>query len=194
MEIKISEMMAREMPLTPEEAKFVDEMIPIQSFQKGEILLEEGQIARDCYFTIEGCVRSYQLIDGDERTTHFYVEGDPIASMTSYLNKTPANHYLACVEDSVLAVLHYDNELKLYKKLPRLEALCRTNIEQEFGKQQEILQHYLTKNPEERYLMLLKTRPELLQRIPQYHLASFLGVQPESLSRIRKRIAQKDIP
>ncbi|KOH42887.1 Crp/Fnr family transcriptional regulator [Sunxiuqinia dokdonensis] len=192
MELKISDLIANEMSLSPEEIEVVDTLIPIRKFQKGQLLLEEGKIAKECYFTIKGCVRSYQILNGEERTTQFFVEGDPIASLLSYLNRTPANHYFECIEDSTLAVLSFDNEQKLYSQHPKFEALCRNSIEQEFGKQQEILQNYLTKNPEERYLMLQETRPELLQRVPQYHLATFLGVQPESLSRIRKRIAKRN--
>lgn len=191
MELRISDMIEEEMPLTAEEKEAVDRLIPIKEFKKGEVLLNEGSVSRKCYFTIKGCVRSYQIKEGKERTTQFFVEGEPIASLLSYLNKTPANHFFECIEDSTLAVLSYDNEQELYAQHSKFEALCRNSIEQEFGKQQEILQNYLTKNPEERYLMLQETRPDLLQRVPQYHLASFLGVQPESLSRIRKRIAKK---
>jgi CRP-like cAMP-binding protein len=191
MELKISDLIAKEMFLTPEEIEAVDTLIPIKEFKKGRLLLEEGSIAKECYFNIKGCVRSYQILNGEEKTTQFFIEGDPIASLLSYLNKTPANHYFECIEDCTLAVLSFDNEQRLYKQYPKFEALCRNSIEQEFGKQQEVLQNYLTRNPEERYLMLQETRPELLQRVPQYHLATFLGVQPESLSRIRKRIAQK---
>jgi len=192
MELKISDLIAKEMFLTPEEIEAVDTLIPIKEFKKGRLLLEEGNIAKECYFNIKGCVRSYQILNGEEKTTQFFIEGDPIASLLSYLNKTPANHYFECIEDCTLAVLSFDNEQRLYKQYPKFEALCRNSIEQEFGKQQEVLQNYLTRNPEERYLMLQETRPELLQRVPQYHLATFLGVQPESLSRIRKRIAQKN--
>jgi CRP-like cAMP-binding protein len=191
MDLRISEMIAPHMPLSQEEAGLVDECIPIKEFKAGEVLLKEGQIARYCYFVIQGCVRSYHIVNGEERTTGFYVEEESIAPLASYLGQVPAHHFLACVEDSVLAVLHYDRERELYQKLPKMESLCRTSIEEEYGKQQALLQDYLTKNPEERYLMLQKNRPELLQRIPQYHLATFLGVQPESLSRIRKRIARK---
>jgi len=191
MEYKTSTLIAENMSLSEDEAQLIDELIPVKEFSKGTILLEEGRIAKDCYFTIKGCVRSYYLVDGEERTTSFFVEEEAITSLTSYVQRKPANHYFSCVEDSVLAVLNYDKEKELYKSFPQLETLCRLSIEQEYGKQQEILANYLTKNPEERYLLLMKTKPELLQRVPQYHLASYLGVQPESLSRIRKRIAHK---
>jgi CRP-like cAMP-binding protein len=193
MELKISALIANEMNLSSEEIEVVDALIPVKEFKKGHILLQDGNIAKECYFTIKGCVRSYQITGGEEKTTQFFVEGDPIASLLSYLNKTPANHFLECIEDSILAVLSFENEKILYNKYPKFEALCRYSIEQEFGKQQEILKNYLTKNPEERYLILQETRPELLQRVPQYYLATYLGVQPESLSRIRKRIAKKNM-
>ena len=189
--MKISELIAENIELTPEQAHIADELIPVRQYRKGSILLEEGEVATESYFNIKGCVRSYHIIDGDERTTAFFVEGDAISSHTSYLNQTPASHYLACVEDCTLAVLSYENDQELFRLIPELGNLCRVNMEQEFGKQQEVLANYLTKNPEERYLLLMETKPELLQRVPQYHLASFIGVQPESLSRIRKRLAKR---
>ena len=191
MEIRISDMIAEEMSLTDEEREAVDRLIPIRKFKKGDVLLQEGKVSRECFFTIKGCVRSYQIKGGEERTTQFFVEGEPIAALLSYLNKTPVKHYLECIEDSTLAVLSFDNEQELYNQNPKFEALCRNSIERAFGEQQEMIQNYLTKNPEERYLMLQETRPDLIQRVPQYHLATFLGVQPESLSRIKKRISKK---
>jgi len=188
---RISTLMANDMNLTEEESLLIDELIPVKTFPKGTVLLEEGQVSRECYFTIKGCVRSYKIVDGVEKTTDFFIEQDSIASLTSYTQKTPANHYFACVEDSILAVLSYEREIELYRHFPQLESMCRVNIEADFGKKQEIIADYLTKNPEERYLLLMKTKPELIIRVPQYHLANYLGVQPESLSRIRKRIAGK---
>lgn len=190
-EIAISDLIGQNMPLSIEESALLDKLIPIVHFPKGTILLEEGKISKDSYFAIKGCVRSYRIIEGEEKTTAFFVENDSIASLRSYNQQVPANHFLACVEDSVLAVLNYHKEKELYKRFPKLESLCRESLEAEYAQQQEVLANYLTKNPEERYLMLMKTKPELLNRVPQYLLASYLGVQPESLSRIRKRIAKK---
>jgi len=192
--LKISTFIGQEMPLSKEEAVFLDECIPIKNFTKGTVLLKEGQVATESYFNIKGLVRSYYVIDGDERTTAFFSEGEAIASLTSYVNRTPASHYLACVEDCTLSVLNYDKEQALYNKYPKFEALCRLSMEEEFGKQQELLASFLTKSPEDRYINLMETRPQLLNRVPQYHLATYLGVKPESLSRIRKRLAKKGQP
>lgn len=190
-DLRISEFIAKEMAVTDDEAATLNECIPIYKYSKGTILLKEGQVSTESYFTISGCVRSYQIVDGDERTTAFYTEGMSIASLTSYVTKKPAAHYLACVEDCTLAVLSFEKEQELYEKHPKFEALCRHSIEGEFGKQQELLASFLTKSPEERYLHLQETSPELLNRVPQYHLATYLGVKPESLSRIRKRLASR---
>lgn len=191
MENEIVKLISRYLSLTDDEASAFAECIPIKSFKKGELLLREGQVSRDSYFVIHGCVRKYYIIDGEERTTEFFVEDESIASLQSYKNKTPANHYFECVEDCRLAVLNYEKEQELFKRVPKYEALCRMSMESDFGEQQEALAKFITSSPEARYKNLLETRPDLIQRVPQYHLASYLGVKPESLSRIRKRIAKK---
>ncbi|MCK0107901.1 Crp/Fnr family transcriptional regulator [Flavobacteriaceae bacterium S0825] len=191
MENEIVKLISRYLELTNEEASAFAECIPIKTFKKGDLLLSEGQVSRDSYFVIEGCVRKYYIIEGEERTTEFYVEDESIASLQSYQNKTPANHYFECVEDCRLAVLNYEKEQELFKRVPKYEALCRMSMESDFGEQQEALAKFITSSPEERYKNLLETRSDLLQRVPQYHLASYLGVKPESLSRIRKRLTKK---
>ena len=191
MENEIVKLISRYVELAKEEAVAFAECIPIKSFNKGELLLREGQISRESFFVIEGCIRKYYIINGEEKTTEFYVEDESVASLQSYKNKTPANHYFECVEESRLAVLSYDKEQELFKRVPKYESLCRMSMEDNFGEQQEALAKFITSSPEERYQNLVDARPDLLQRIPQYHLASYLGVKPESLSRIRKRIAKK---
>jgi CRP-like cAMP-binding protein len=191
MEYDIANLIGKFLTLSPEEADALRAGIPIRSFEKGTILLREGQIARDSYFNLKGCVRKYYLVNGEEKTTEFFTEEQSIASLQSYSLKVAANHYFECVEDCVLAVLNYDKELELYKKIPAFESLCRVSVEEEFGKQQEALAAFITSSPEDRYLNLLENRPDLLMRVPQYHLASYLGVKPESLSRIKKRLAAK---
>jgi len=191
MENEIVKLISRFLTLNEEESNAFIECIPIKTLKKGDVLLKEGQISRDSYFVIQGCVRKYYIIDGEERTTEFYVEEDSVASLQSYKYKTPANHYFECVEDCRLAVLNYDKEQELFKRVPKYEALCRMSMENDFGEQQEALSKFMILNPEERYKNLLESRPYLIQRVPQYHLASYLGVKPESLSRIRKRLTKK---
>jgi len=191
MESEIADLISRFLPLSEEERVAIAECIPIKSFKKGSILLREGQISRESYFSLEGIVRKYYLVDGVEKTTEFYIEEEAISSLQSYNQKVSANHYLECIEDCRLAILTYEKEQELFQRVNGFESLCRVSIEEELGAQQEKLALFITSSPEERYLDLLKNRPSLLQRVPQYHLASYLGVKPESLSRIRRRLSKK---
>lgn len=173
--------------LSDEEIEAAYNASQIRTYEKGTILLRAGEIARECYYTLEGCIRQYYLRDGEEKTTFFYTEGQTIASLTG-AKKMPSQFYLSCVEDTTLSVLTFEKEEELYKKYPRVESISRTGAQELLRHYQEMLAAYITSSPEERYLNLLENRPELLNRVPQYQLASYLGIKPESLSRIRKRI------
>ena len=191
MKNEISELISRFLTLDEDQTMAIIECIPVRQYEKGHVLLRDGQIATESYFNIKGLVRQYYIIDGEERTTRFFVEDEPIASMSSYLSKTPANHFLSCVEDTTLAVLTPEREQELFKRVPKFESLCRVSMEEDFGKQQQMLAAHITSSPEERYLKLLEEEPDLIQRVPQYHLASYIGVKPESLSRIKKRVSRQ---
>jgi len=166
-------------------------LLSIQSYKKGDHVLKEGQYAAKSYSVISGCVRQYYLVDGEEKTTFFYTEGESIYSPNSTSERIPSKYFLTCVEYTTLSVLSLENQEEMYKRFPILEALSRNSLQKELVNYQEMLATYITTTPEERYLNLLKFRPELLNRVPQYQLASYLGVTPESLSRIRKRIFLK---
>lgn len=185
---EIVELIRQAIEISDQEAKIVEDCIPVKIFSKGTILLKEGQISKESYQNLSGLVRKYYIIDGNEVTTNFYEEGTSIASFTSLHEKTPAKHYFECIEDSKLAVLNKDKELELIEKVPQYETLCRTSVEKDLGKEQDSLATYLISSPEQRYLSLLNNKPKLLNRVPLYYLASYIGVKPESLSRIRKRI------
>ncbi len=174
--------------LTEEEIQEVLALIPIHQYKKGTILVREGSYSAISYSVLRGCVRQYYLKDGEERTTFFYTEGQSIYSPKRQVNRIPSKHYLQCVEDSQLTVLTAENQLALFRRFPFFERLSRLALEEELANYQEMLATYITTTPEERYFNLVEFRPDLLDRVPQYQLASYIGVKPESLSRIRKRI------
>lgn len=177
--------------LSEEEQQAVRELNAQRKLKKGTFLVKEGQIPTDSYFVLEGCVRQYYLVDGEERTTEFYTENQSVFSNLNFSQRVPSKYFLECVEDSLITVTTAEQQKKFYEKFPRFQALCRISTEQEFIEYQEKAAKFMISSPEERYLNLLDTRPDLLNRVPQYQLASYLGIKPESLSRIRKRIAGK---
>lgn len=178
--------------LTREEMELIADNIKVKSVKKGTILIKEGQICKVCYFVLKGCLRQYVMVDGVEKTTQFYTEEQAAVLFSSYLNKMKSDSYLSSIEDSILIVGENSSEVRMYKQFPKLEQITRMMMEQNLGKSQDEFTHFVTNSPEERYLSLLKNRPELFQRVPQHQLASYIGVTPESLSRIRKRVLKKN--
>jgi CRP-like cAMP-binding protein len=183
--------MSKFIQLDEKEIEAISSQIHIKNFKAGDVLLKEGNISKVSYFNLKGCVRLYYLIDGEEKTTFFYTENRFISSIRSFTTNTPADHYLECIEDCVLAPIPYDIEKELLINFPKLETFARIILEQELANYQEMLSAYIMSNPEQRYQRILKNNPDLLQRVPLYHLASYLGIKAESLSRIRKRISKK---
>jgi len=95
------------------------------------------------------------------------------------------------MEDTQVAILNVDKEQDLYQQFPRFESFCRTGMEKMLGEKQNQLVEYIALKPEQRYRKLQAERPELINRVPQYTIASYLGIKPETLSRIRSRMAAK---
>lgn len=176
--------------LTPQEIDIVNEQNQIKSFKKGTVLLAEGAYAKECYFILKGCVRSYYLIDGEERTTEFYTESQGI-NPVSYLTKQPSEYYLACEEDCEVALSSAERSRVLIEKVPKLESLIMQMSSQLLVQNQVSFDSFKNLSPEMRYLKLLETRPDLFNRVPLQHIATYLGITPVSLSRMRKRITIK---
>lgn len=177
--------------LTVEEKEAIIALNTFRSVKKGTILLKEGEYSKDGYFVLQGCIRTYYVIDGEEKTTAFYTEMEGITPNTVLSNK-PSEHYIACIEDSIISVSNPDMEKEIFEKFPKFESLCRVLSEEIIAKQQLNFDVFKTSSPEQRYLDLVEKRPDLIQRIPQHQLASFIGVKPQSLSRIRARIIDKE--
>ena len=176
--------------LTEEERQIIKDLSLLKEFTKGTVLVEEGKRCNDNYFVLKGCLRSYYIIGGEEKTTEFFTELESLSPVGVIENK-PSEYYIACVEDSVLLISNPVVEQESFAKFPRFEMLCRVMAEKLMAKKQTAFNNFKTSSPEQRYLNLLDTRPDLLQRVPQYQLASYLGITPQSLSRLRKRIITK---
>ncbi len=174
--------------LTEEDIQIILDNSNVQQFKRGTMLLKEGQVAKECYSVLKGCVREFYIVDGEEKTTAIFTEGQAVNSFTSSTQNAPSKHYLVCAEDCVLTIGTEQLEEEMCRRIPRLENIIRTEVEKETGKAQDEFAFFKTSTPEQRYLRLIESRSELFQRIPQHQIASYLGITPESLSRIRKRI------
>ena len=176
--------------LTAEEKNVLLSLDIFRSVKKGTILLKEGQKSKDSYFVLKGCIRKYYILDGEEKTTAFFTEMEALTPHC-VVSKTPSEYYISCVEDSILIVSNADMELEVNRKFPKFETMCRIFAEEILAKQQIDFDEFKTSSPEQRYLNVLESRPDLIQRVPQHQLASFLGMKPQSLSRLRARILEK---
>lgn len=188
MEERLISYFNRIMQLSVEEAEAIVATMTIKDYPKGTVLLRQGETSSEAYFVLDGCVRQYYLVDGEERTFNFFTDQQWVVAIKSISQGVPSDHFIDCCTPCRLVVGNRQKEEDLYKRFPRLETVSRKVMERVFMEQQEIMGTYVTDSPEQRYLKLLRSRPELFQRVPQYQIASYIGVRPESLSRIRKRI------
>jgi CRP-like cAMP-binding protein len=163
----------------------------MRKFKKKAILLDIGKVSNEVFYIIKGCIRLYCEKDGEELSTYFFTENMFAGSYDSFLSKRPSKVAIETLEECEVLVLSHEAQEKLYDIFPKMNEFIRKAIEQRFVLLHDLFISYLLNSPEERYLMLQKDRPELLQRIPQHQIASFLGVTRVSLSRIRNRIAKK---
>jgi len=176
--------------LSSEEVNCIEKSFPVRTFNKGTLLLEPDQMAKNAYFVVEGCVRKYVVKDGDEVTLDFYTEEQSFADFDSLSHQIPSKYFFVCTEKTKVAVLNAEKEAALYQQFPRFETICRVEFEKMMGAKVTRAELFNHMKPEDRYLKLLKERPDLIQRVPQYQIASYLGLTPQSLSRIRKRMVQ----
>ena len=133
----------------------------------------------------------YYLVDGVEKNTFFYQEQQFVSSYESFVRQVPAPHSIQCVEDSTVVIISQQSAHQLLSQAPTFDQLSRIMLETELMVYQQMLASFITLNAEQRYQQLLQQQPNLLQRLPQYHIASYLGVNAETLSRIRRRLSDK---
>jgi len=176
--------------LNKEEVEIIVGMTVVDAFKERTLLLKEGQTPTKCYMVVEGCVREYVIKDGEEKSTAFFMEGD---SFTPYSRDSkPSKFYWECVEDCILTISDQSFEEEIRAALPRLDVVFQEIAIDKINKAKEEWSEFITSSPEERYLKLLATKPALLNRVPLHQIASYLGIKPQSLSRIRKRLTKKE--
>jgi CRP-like cAMP-binding protein len=176
--------------VTDQEWKAHRECLTRRFLKKGEFLIREGQVCSYVSFVNKGSFRVYKDLNGEEIAKHFFFAHEYATEYVSFLTRTPSEIFVKALEDCELIELHYDKIQVLYEEFPVWQKYGRLMAEQIFLQVAERSHRLLYHTPEENYLKLLQDRPDIIERIPQHYIASYLGIQPESLSRIRKRMME----
>lgn len=154
-------------------------------FNKGEVLLREGQVCKEFYYIISGCVRSFSLEEGREVNIRFFFEDEFASDFKSLRYEKPSQFFMVAMEDVKVYFTTKNEALPVLKNSVRF--LFRFFQDQYF-RETEHSNTFKLLSPEERYVYLLEHKPQYLQRIPLVHLATYLGMSRETLTRIRKKI------
>lgn len=152
------------------------------------ILLEEGKVADKLYLIRKGCLRLFFYNDGKDLTFQFFFEGDFVASFDSLYKRKPSLFSLESIESTEVSVIKRDTFYNLIDKTPSLRQAYEEKLIDRFIDYQQLFLSRIKNTPQQRYEELLKEHPNIIQRVPQHYIASYLGITPVSLSRIRNRL------
>jgi CRP-like cAMP-binding protein len=145
----------------------------------------------ELFFLIKGCVRKYFVKDGEQITIYIMTENNFIGVFDSLITGSKSKETIECLEPCELLVLKKADLDRLYMQIPLMNEFVRKILELALIQFHQTISMFILNTPEERYLELLSGNPEILQRVPQHMLATYLGITATSLSRIRKRILEK---
>lgn len=175
--------------LTEKELEFILSKVSITKIKSKTFYLKAGRIQESLGFVYSGLLRSYYLADdGKEITTAFLSENNTATDYRSFIQQTPSKFYIKTLEPCILINLSYNSLQECYSKFKTFEKYGRLIAEYLLNKRQNKIESFLFENAEQRYLNFIKDNPSLLNRITLTHLSSFLGIERQSLTRIRKNI------
>lgn len=177
---------------SPNEKRIFQNAFTYREVPKNFRLISEGQVANELYFIKKGLLRLYYNNDGDLITGYIFREHLFAGSYESFLQSSPSVQYLETLEDSELLVLTKEKMENLYQVIPKVNILTRKIAEQRFINAQQILCSFILDSPEKRYKKFAQQNNDLLFKIPHHIIASYLGITSVSLSRIRKRLIEKE--
>jgi len=179
--------------LTEAEASAMLPLLTTCECQKDQHLTQQGETENYLYFITEGCIRNYTIHDGEEYSLDFYFTGNFTTSYMSFLLREPSTVNVQAMIPSKVIRIHYDDVQLLYSKYKIMERLGRLLTESSYVRRTRREFSFITQTAEERYLALMASHSQIIQDIPQKHIASYLGIKAESLSRIRRALAKKKI-
>lgn len=163
-----------------------------KTFKKGDLVLKENQISNEFYFISEGVMRSYLFdLEGNEITLNFFTKSEMAFEVASFFQRIPSQENIEALSDCKCYYLTFEKLNSLFHSIPEFRESGRGILVRGFISFKLRTISMLNKTAEERYAMLLKSKPELLQLVPLKYIASYLGITDTSLSRIRKQFVSK---
>lgn len=178
--------------LTDEEFNICKKYFVSKKLKKHQFLLNEGDVCRHVGFVNSGCLREYEIDrKGTEHILQFAIEDWWVSDFNSFLSGLPAKYNIDALQDSEVLLLERSAREELLDNCPKMERFFRLLIEANYVAKQKRIADSLSASAEERYLKFIKTYPKIFEQVPQNQIASYLGITPQSLSRIRKELLQK---
>ena len=171
--------------------KIILKKFEIKSIKKKTRILEVGNVSKEIYFILKGCIRVFYVKNGNDISSYFFTESMFAGAYDSFISQKPSRYSLETLEDCTVLSISFKNSQELFKEFPKSNEFVRKILEDRFVSLHHLFTSQIMDTPAERYINLQKNRPDLLNRIPQHQIATFLGITPVSLSRIRNRIVKK---
>jgi CRP-like cAMP-binding protein len=182
----------KKIALTPEEQDLIKKYLTPKKLRKKQYLLQEGDVCKFIAFVEKGALRQYSLDEnGNERIIQFALEGWTISDLYSFLTGETATYHIDALEDSELVLISKAAHEELLQKVAKYETYTRLKITGAYIAMQRRLTSIISSPLEERYSSFIALYPDIVQRVPQHMIASYMGLQPETLSRIRRRISSR---
>lgn len=177
--------------LTESDCNLFEPFLRTRQIKNKDIILSEGQICKELGFINYGAFRMFYLADGKEINTHFSFENEFVVNYDSFLQETPSRYFIQALEDAEIVTFNLPTLQNAYNQSQNWERFGRIMAEYSYKQTTKRVESFMFMDAEQRYLQMVKETPNLLERVPLYHLASYLGIERESLSRLRKKIAGK---
>mgnify|MGYP005989668543 FL=1 len=182
----------KEASFTKKEIDFIERIFQKITLKKGDVLLKPNNLVNNQYYISEGCLRAYFVEKtGKEHTVQFAIKDWWISDYTAYFTSEKSIMSIECIQDATIYEVTKENMERLYATIPKLETFFRLKLEKAFASFQKRILGYLSKSATERYKIFREKYPNIEQSVKNYHIASYLGITTESLSRIRKIILNK---
>lgn len=183
---------SKHIQLQDDEFTYFTSLLKAKRLRKKQFLLEEGEICRFECFVNSGCLRQYHLDDnGQEHIIQFAITDWWVADQYSFLTGLPSQYFIDALEDSEVLLIEKPSLEELYSKVPMFERFFRIAFQNSYVALQRRILANISQTAEERYLHFSRNYPEIEQKVPQHQVASYLGIKPESLSRLRKQLSGK---